>query len=133
MPTSKKILFHSPQLQTYLKESRAHGSIPPFTAAAMDATGKKKTEMQEYLMAWEQNWKGLGLTGYALIFLPCFILESHRIAATFIFWCSSNPTAGKIKVSHARSGILSCSSLRIFESWTGAPDKRNLWSRSTFG
>jgi hypothetical protein len=68
MPTSKKILFHSPQLQTYLKESRAHGSIPPFTAAAMDATGKKKTEMQEYMLAWEQNWKGLGSTGYALIF-----------------------------------------------------------------
>jgi hypothetical protein len=68
MPTSKKILFPPPQLQTYLKESRAHGSIPPFTAPAMDATGKKKTEMQEYLLAWEQNWKGLGFTRYALIF-----------------------------------------------------------------
>jgi hypothetical protein len=68
MPTSKKILFHSPQLQTYLKESRAHGSIPPFTAAAMDVTGKEKTEMQEYLLAWEQNWKGLEPAGYALIF-----------------------------------------------------------------
>jgi hypothetical protein len=68
MPTSKKILFPSPQLQTYLKESRAHGSISPFTAAATDAIGKEKTEMQEYLLAWEQNWKGLGSTGYALIF-----------------------------------------------------------------
>jgi hypothetical protein len=68
MPTSKKILFHSPQLQNYLKELRAHGSIPPFTAATMDATGKKETEMQEYLLVWERNWKGLGSTGYALIF-----------------------------------------------------------------
>jgi hypothetical protein len=68
MPTSKKILLHSHQLQTYLKESRAHGSIPLFTAAAIDATGEKKTEIQVYLLAWEQNWKGLGPTGYALIF-----------------------------------------------------------------
>jgi hypothetical protein len=97
MPTSKKIFFHSPQLQTYLKESQAHGSIPPFAATATDATGKKKTEMQEYLLAWEQNWKGLGSTGYALIFYHASSWNLTGLLPLFIFGVPLTPQQEKLK------------------------------------
>lgn len=64
----------------------------------MDAAGKKTTEMQEYLLAWEHNWKGLGFIRYAFDLLPCSTLESHRIAATFIFGVLLTPQQENLKL-----------------------------------
>jgi hypothetical protein len=63
MQTSKKT-FPSAQLQTYLKERRAHGSVPPFTAPAENAIENRTAQMEEYLVAWEHDWKLLDAARY---------------------------------------------------------------------
>ena len=64
MPTPKKP-FPSVQLQSYITEPRAHGSVPPFVVVATDeAATSKEAGMKECLAAWEENWKRLGAIRY---------------------------------------------------------------------
>lgn len=63
MPTPQKP-FPSVQLQSYITEPRAHGSVPPFTVIATDeAAASKQAGMKEYLAAWEESWNRIGHLG----------------------------------------------------------------------
>ena len=56
----------SVQLQSYIREPRAHGSVPPFVVTATDeAATSKEAGMKEYLANWEENWNRIGHLGSA--------------------------------------------------------------------
>lgn len=61
MPASKKD-FPSAQLQRYLVESRAQGSVAPFTAT-MEGSATKREEMKGFLAAWGEHWKRMADDG----------------------------------------------------------------------
>jgi hypothetical protein len=84
MPTSSKT-FPSAQLQTYLKEPRAHSSVPPFTTPAEGAIENRTAEMREYLVAWDQDWKLLAAAGYVLRTHHVFAMKPHILAFVMIF------------------------------------------------
>ena len=56
MPSTSKT-FPSVQLQSYLRELRAHGHAPPFTIATDDAVAEKEASMRQYLVAWIEHWE----------------------------------------------------------------------------
>ena len=96
MPRSQNI-YPSAQLQTFLNEPRAHGSVSPFTTAVQGANARKNAEIEEYLVAWEQNWKRLEATLYVLSNRLTSFLESLQVFSGDDFWCSSDPAAGNLR------------------------------------
>ena len=56
--------FPSVQLQSYITEPRAHGSVPPFVVITNgEAATSKEAGIKEYLANWEENWNRIGHLG----------------------------------------------------------------------
>ena len=108
MPTPKKP-FPSVQLQSYITEPRAHGSVPPFIVVATDeAVTSKEAGMKECLAVWEENWKRLGTIRYVPTDLCAFFRAIGLITAEIIFGVLSDPAVGDLEVLHQHSASRTC-------------------------
>jgi hypothetical protein len=109
MPKSKKN-FPSVQLQSYLNEPRAAGSVPKFTALTEDVASTKEAAMREYLVAWEEKWKRSETTRYAQSNYHAFARVLHLITAEAIFGVPPNSAIAEIEVPHPYLAFQTCCS-----------------------
>jgi hypothetical protein len=89
MPKSKT--FPSAQLQSYLKESRAQGSVPPFATATDTPVSTKQAALGDYLASWGDNWKRLEAVRYVPHMVYAFDKNSLKNYSIKIFGVPLTP------------------------------------------